>query len=113
MANYDPLAHECVKGREYGQNDTLAHECVKGREYGQNTGNDQATAKLVGHCGLTSNELYGLILFSRPFKYICSLCWTGERLTKIPRPEYDVAYAGKWCQNIATRALICPRNIVT
>jgi len=46
--------------------DTFAHECVKGREYSQNTARsycDQATAKLVEHCGLTIDELYGLILF--------------------------------------------------
>jgi len=38
----------------------LAHECVKGREYGQNTARsycDQATAKLVGQDGLTTDEL--------------------------------------------------------
>jgi len=34
---------------------------VKGREYGQNTARsycDQATAKLVGQCGLMTDELY-------------------------------------------------------
>jgi len=43
------------------RDDPLAHECVKGREYGQNTARsycDQATAKLVGQCGLTTDELY-------------------------------------------------------
>jgi len=40
-ARDDPLAHECVKGREYAQN--------KARSYC-----DQATAKLVGQCGLTN-----------------------------------------------------------
>jgi len=29
----------------------------------------------------------------------------GERLTKIRRPEYDVAYAGKWCLNIGRLSL--------
>jgi len=62
-------------------------------------------------------------LFSRHFKYFFSLCWRGERLTKIPRPEYDVAYAGKWCLNIGLLSLgpspcqdsgtICPRNTPT
>jgi len=46
-----------------------------------------------------------LILFSRHFKYLFSLCWRGERLAKIPRPEYDVAYAGKWCLNIGRLSL--------
>jgi len=106
------------------RDDPLADEFVKGREYGQNTARsycDQATAKLVGQCGLTTDEHYELLLFSRHFRYLFSLCWRGERLVKIPRPEYDVAYAGKWCLNIGrlslglvpvrTRALIYPRNM--
>jgi len=56
---------------------------------------DQAKVKLVGQCGLTTYDLYNVILFSRHFNYLFSLCWRGERITKIPRPEYDVAYAGK------------------
>jgi len=43
------------------RDDPLAHECVKGRENGPNTARsyyDQATAKLVGQCGLTTDELY-------------------------------------------------------
>jgi len=78
----------------------------------------------VGRCGLTTDKLYGLILFSRHFKYLFSLCWRGERLTEIPRPKYDAATAGNWCLNIVrlsvgpspfrTRALIpsrtCPQE---
>jgi len=91
-AREDPLAHECVKGREYGQS-TARSNC------------DQATAKLVGQCGVTTDELYEQILFSRHFKYLFSLCGSGESLTMIPRPEYDVAYAGKWCLNIGRLSL--------
>jgi len=53
----------------------LAHKCVMGREYGQNTARshfDQATAKLVGQRGLTTDELYVLMLFIRHFKYLFS-----------------------------------------
>jgi len=84
------------------------HECVKGREHGQNTARafcDQAIAKFVGQCGLMTDELNGLILISRHFKDLFSLCWRGERLTKIPRPEYDKVYAGKWCLNIGRLSL--------
>jgi len=58
---------------------------------------DRIAINLVGQCGLTTDELYGLILFSRHFKYLFSLCWRGERFTKISRPKHDVAYTGKWC----------------
>jgi len=88
--------------------DRIAHECVKEREYGRNAARsycDQAIAELVGQCGLTTGELYGLKLFSRHFIYLFSLCWRGERLTKIPRPKYYVAYAGKWCLNIGRLSL--------
>jgi len=34
-----------------------------------------------------------------------ALWWRGERLTKIPRTKYDVAYAGKWCLNIGRLSL--------
>jgi len=44
-ARVDPLAHECVKGREYSQN-TARSYC------------DQVTAKLVGQCGLMTDEIY-------------------------------------------------------
>jgi len=46
--------------RHSSRDDPLAHECVKGREYGQHTARsycDQATAKLVGQCGLMTDEL--------------------------------------------------------
>jgi len=66
---------------------------------------DQATAKLVRQCGLMTDELDDYYYFSRHFYYLFSLCWRGERLTKIPRPEYDVAYAGKWCLNIGRLSL--------
>jgi len=44
------------------------------------------------------------IIFQALF-YLFSLCWRGGRLTKIPRPEYDVAYAGKWCLSIGRLSL--------
>jgi len=53
----------------------LAHQCV--RAYGQNTARsycNQATAKFVGQCELTTDELYTIILYSRHSKYLFSLC---------------------------------------
>jgi len=35
---------------------------------------DQATAKLVMHCVLPTDEFYALILYSRHSKYLFSLC---------------------------------------
>jgi len=52
------------------RDDPLAHECVKGREYGQHTARsycDEATAKLVGQCGLMTDELDDYYYFSRHF----------------------------------------------
>jgi len=71
----------------------FANEFVKGREYGRNTARsycDQGIAKLVGQCGLMTDELYAIILFFRHSKYLFSLCWTGERLSRISRPKCDV-----------------------
>jgi len=54
---------------------------------------------------MTDIIFQALLLLLLNYYYLFSLCWRGERLTKIPRPEYDVAYAGKWCLNIGRLSL--------
>jgi len=52
------------------RDDPLAHQCVKGRGYGQNTAQsycDQATAELVGQCGLMTDEPYDYYYFQGTF----------------------------------------------